>query len=76
MDGAGLANHEPQVLIRGGHLKKLVIYMDMAAPQNGAKTRQEVPLTEVSLPAFPPACIINKLNTNSEPNHSLCHHQL
>ncbi|KAG5268865.1 hypothetical protein AALO_G00217340 [Alosa alosa] len=46
MDGAGLANHEPQVLIRGGHLKKVVIYIDMPAPENGMKTRQDVPLTE------------------------------
>ncbi|XP_031440246.1 laminin subunit alpha-1 isoform X2 [Clupea harengus] len=46
MDAAGLSNYEPQVLIRGGRLKKVVIYIDMPAPENGMKTRQEVPLTE------------------------------
>ncbi|XP_067107794.1 laminin subunit alpha-1 [Osmerus mordax] len=45
-DGTGLANHEPQVLIRGGHLRKLVIYTDLVAPDNGVRTRQDVPLTE------------------------------
>uniref|UniRef100_A0A4W5KXH8 Laminin subunit alpha-1 n=1 Tax=Hucho hucho TaxID=62062 RepID=A0A4W5KXH8_9TELE len=47
MDGAGLANYEPQVLMRGGHLGKQVIYIDMPAPDNGVTTRQDVPLTEV-----------------------------
>uniref|UniRef100_W5LFW3 Basement membrane-specific heparan sulfate proteoglycan core protein n=1 Tax=Astyanax mexicanus TaxID=7994 RepID=W5LFW3_ASTMX len=46
LDGSGLSNHEPQVLIRGGHLKKLVIYMDMPAPENSIRTTQRVPLTE------------------------------
>uniref|UniRef100_A0A8C7PSL1 Laminin, alpha 1 n=1 Tax=Oncorhynchus mykiss TaxID=8022 RepID=A0A8C7PSL1_ONCMY len=46
MDGAGLANYEPQVLMRGGHLGKQVIYIDMPAPDNGVTTRQDVPLTE------------------------------
>lgn len=48
VDGSGLSNHEPQVLIRGGHLRKMVIYMDMPAPENGIRTTQRVPLTEVS----------------------------
>lgn len=55
MDAAGLSNYEPQVLIRGGRLKKVVIYIDMPAPENGMKTRQEVPLTEVSLSTSMPA---------------------
>uniref|UniRef100_A0A8C8JW27 Laminin, alpha 1 n=1 Tax=Oncorhynchus tshawytscha TaxID=74940 RepID=A0A8C8JW27_ONCTS len=46
LDGAGLANYEPQVLMRGGHLGKKVIYIDMPAPDNRVKTRQDVPLTE------------------------------
>ncbi|KAF4087881.1 hypothetical protein AMELA_G00076420 [Ameiurus melas] len=46
MDGSGLSNHEPQVLMRGGHLRKLVIYIDMPAPENGIRTMQRVPLTE------------------------------
>lgn len=46
LDGVGLANHEPQVLMRGGHLWKLVIYTDVPAPENGIRSRQEVPLTE------------------------------
>lgn len=48
LDGVGLANHEPQVLMRGGHLRKLVIYTDAPAPENGVRAAQEVPLTEVS----------------------------
>uniref|UniRef100_A0A672KWV9 Laminin, alpha 1 n=1 Tax=Sinocyclocheilus grahami TaxID=75366 RepID=A0A672KWV9_SINGR len=46
LDGLGLANHEPQVLMRGGHLRKLVIYTELPAPENGVRTGQEVPLTE------------------------------
>uniref|UniRef100_A0A3B3SV33 Laminin subunit alpha 1 n=1 Tax=Paramormyrops kingsleyae TaxID=1676925 RepID=A0A3B3SV33_9TELE len=46
LDGSGLANNEPQVIIRGGRLKKLVIYLDQAAPRNGVWTSQEIPLTE------------------------------
>lgn len=49
LNGVGLANHEPQVLMRGGHLRKLVIYTDAPAPENGVRTAQEFPLTEVSL---------------------------
>uniref|UniRef100_A0A8C8K1V3 Laminin, alpha 1 n=1 Tax=Oncorhynchus tshawytscha TaxID=74940 RepID=A0A8C8K1V3_ONCTS len=41
LDGAGLANYEPQVLMRGGHLGKKVIYIDMPAPDNRVKTRQD-----------------------------------
>ena len=51
-DGKGLANHEPQVLIRGGHLRKLVIYTDLVAPDNGVRMRQDVPLTEVLIAAL------------------------
>ncbi|XP_067290870.1 laminin subunit alpha-1 [Pseudorasbora parva] len=46
LDGVGLANHEPQVLMRGGVLRKLVIFTDAPAPGNGVRTAQEVPLTE------------------------------
>ncbi|XP_066538803.1 laminin subunit alpha-1 [Hoplias malabaricus] len=46
LDGSGLSNHEPQVLMRGGHLKKLVIYTDMPAPENGVRTTQRISLTE------------------------------
>ncbi|KAG7488691.1 hypothetical protein MATL_G00037040, partial [Megalops atlanticus] len=46
LDSSGLANYEPQVLIRGGHLRKVVIYLDVPAPNNGVKTSQEVPLIE------------------------------
>lgn len=83
MDGAGLANHEPQVLIRGGHLKKLVIYIDMAAPENGMKTRQEVPLTEVSLfhlshtrSSTCSPCISIDIQKPVRTGHSLCRHHL
>lgn len=55
VDGSGLSNHEPQVLIRGGHLRKLVIYIDMPAPENSIRTTQRVPLTEVSFHHTPHA---------------------
>lgn len=48
-DGAGLSNQEPQVMIRGGTQKKMVIYTDMVAPSNGVKTKQEIRMTEVQL---------------------------
>ncbi|XP_072306440.1 laminin subunit alpha-1 [Eucyclogobius newberryi] len=45
-DGQGLTNQEPQVLMRGGTLRKLVIYTDMPAPSNGVRTRHDIRLTE------------------------------
>ncbi|KAM9826836.1 laminin subunit alpha-1 [Neosynchiropus ocellatus] len=45
-DGSGLTNQEPQILIKGGTLRKLVIYTDVVAPQNGIKTQHEIRLTE------------------------------
>uniref|UniRef100_A0A8C5AUH5 Laminin subunit alpha 1 n=1 Tax=Gadus morhua TaxID=8049 RepID=A0A8C5AUH5_GADMO len=47
-NGVGLANQEPQILMRGGALKKLVIYRDMVAPSNGIRTRHDIPMTEFS----------------------------
>lgn len=52
-DGSGLSNHEPQMLMRGGNLRKLVIYTDMPAPENAIRTTQRVPLTEVSFTHTP-----------------------
>ncbi|XP_076014482.1 laminin subunit alpha-1 [Genypterus blacodes] len=45
-DGIGLANQEPQVMMRGGILRKLVIYTDMVAPSNGIRTQHDISLTE------------------------------
>uniref|UniRef100_A0A3B4Z2A9 Basement membrane-specific heparan sulfate proteoglycan core protein n=1 Tax=Stegastes partitus TaxID=144197 RepID=A0A3B4Z2A9_9TELE len=45
-DGSGLSNLEPQVLMRGGTLRKLVIYTDMVAPGNGVRTQHDIRLTE------------------------------
>ncbi|XP_067434354.1 laminin subunit alpha-1 [Thunnus thynnus] len=45
-DGSGLANREPQVLMRGGTLMNLVIYTDMVAPGNGIRTQHVIRLTE------------------------------
>uniref|UniRef100_A0A4W6EDC8 Laminin subunit alpha-1 n=1 Tax=Lates calcarifer TaxID=8187 RepID=A0A4W6EDC8_LATCA len=45
-DGSGLSNQEPQVLMRGGTLKKLVIYTDMVAPSNGVRTQHDIRMTE------------------------------
>ncbi|KAK2859738.1 hypothetical protein Q5P01_004358 [Channa striata] len=45
-DGLGSANQEPQVMIRGGSLKKFVIYTDMVAPISGAQTKHYIKMTE------------------------------
>uniref|UniRef100_A0A3Q1CA21 Laminin, alpha 1 n=1 Tax=Amphiprion ocellaris TaxID=80972 RepID=A0A3Q1CA21_AMPOC len=45
-DGSGLSNQEPQVLMRGGALRKLVIYTDVVAPGNGVRTQHDIRLTE------------------------------
>lgn len=34
-------------MIKGGTLKKMVIYMDVVAPSNGIKTKHEIRMTEV-----------------------------
>lgn len=46
-DGSGLSNQEPQVLMRGGTMRKLVIYSDVAAPSNGVRTQHHIRMTEV-----------------------------
>ncbi|XP_047423850.1 laminin subunit alpha-1 [Mugil cephalus] len=45
-EASGLSNLEPQVLMRGGNLRKLVIYTDMVAPSNAEKTHHDIRLTE------------------------------
>ncbi|XP_061877295.1 laminin subunit alpha-1 isoform X1 [Entelurus aequoreus] len=45
-DAQGLANYEPQVLMRGGTIRKVVIYTDMVAPDNGVPTQHDMRLTE------------------------------
>ncbi|XP_039983193.1 laminin subunit alpha-1 isoform X2 [Xiphias gladius] len=45
-DGSGLSNQEPQVLMRGGTLRKIVIYTDMVAPNNSVKTQHDIRMTE------------------------------
>uniref|UniRef100_A0A3B4WWD7 Laminin subunit alpha-1 n=1 Tax=Seriola lalandi dorsalis TaxID=1841481 RepID=A0A3B4WWD7_SERLL len=45
-DGLGLSNQEAQVLMRGGTLRKLVIYTDMVAPSNGIRTQHDIRMTE------------------------------
>ncbi|XP_068200121.1 laminin subunit alpha-1 [Antennarius striatus] len=45
-DGSGLSNQEPQVIMRGGTLRKLVIFTDMAAPGNAIRTQHDVSMTE------------------------------
>ncbi|XP_033856869.3 laminin subunit alpha-1-like [Acipenser ruthenus] len=46
LEGSGISNFEPQLLIKGGRTSKLVIYRDVPAPDNGVKTSQEVHLKE------------------------------
>ncbi|XP_039074653.1 laminin subunit alpha-1 isoform X2 [Hyaena hyaena] len=45
-NGMGTFNLEPQVLIRGGRTRKQVIYVDVAAPENGVWQDQEVGMKE------------------------------
>ncbi|XP_040922183.1 laminin subunit alpha-1 [Toxotes jaculatrix] len=45
-DSSGLSNHEPQVLMRGGNLRKFVIYTDMPPPGNGVRTQHDIRMTE------------------------------
>ncbi|XP_061614328.1 laminin subunit alpha-1 isoform X2 [Phyllopteryx taeniolatus] len=45
-DAGGLENQEPQVLMRGGALRKLLIYTEMVAPDNGIRTQHDIRLTE------------------------------
>ncbi|KAM9775357.1 laminin subunit alpha-1 isoform 2-T2 [Syngnathus typhle] len=42
----GLADQEPQVLMRGGALRKLLIYTDIPAPDSGIRTQHDIRLTE------------------------------
>lgn len=46
-DGSGSTNQEPQVMMRGGAMKKIVIYTDMVAPGNGVRTQHDIRMTEV-----------------------------
>uniref|UniRef100_A0A7M4ET92 Laminin subunit alpha-1 n=1 Tax=Crocodylus porosus TaxID=8502 RepID=A0A7M4ET92_CROPO len=46
LDGFGTSNFEPQILIKGGHTSKLVIYVDIPAPENGVRHHQEVEIKE------------------------------
>uniref|UniRef100_A0A4X2M7H8 Laminin subunit alpha-1 n=1 Tax=Vombatus ursinus TaxID=29139 RepID=A0A4X2M7H8_VOMUR len=45
-DGIGTYNLEPQILIKGGRTSKLVIYMNIPAPENGVRKEQEVDMKE------------------------------
>ncbi|KAL7984390.1 hypothetical protein Chor_002960, partial [Crotalus horridus] len=46
LDGLGTANLEPQVLIKGGHPRKQVIYVDVPAPENGLWQDEEILMME------------------------------
>ncbi|XP_074843522.1 laminin subunit alpha-1 isoform X4 [Carettochelys insculpta] len=46
LDGFGTSNFEPQILIKGGRTRKLVIYVDISAPQNGVRSKEEVEMKE------------------------------
>ncbi|MBN3307029.1 LAMA1 protein, partial [Amia calva] len=46
LEGSGLSNYEPQVLIKGGRQRKLVIYRDLLVPDNGVKMSQEIDMKE------------------------------
>lgn len=48
LDGFGTSNFEPQILMKGGHTSKLVIYVDSPSPENGIRSEKEVEMKEVS----------------------------
>ncbi|KAM4704989.1 laminin subunit alpha-1 [Rhinophrynus dorsalis] len=43
---SGSSDYEPQILMKGGRVSKLVIYMDMPAPANGVGNEIQVSLVE------------------------------
>ncbi|XP_029004531.1 laminin subunit alpha-1 [Betta splendens] len=45
-EDSGLTNQEPQVIMRGGTIKKFIIYTDVAAPSNGVRTQHDIRMTE------------------------------
>nr|XP_032808700.1 laminin subunit alpha-1-like isoform X2 [Petromyzon marinus] len=45
-DGSGRSDREPQVLLRGGRNKELLIYRDMAPPRPGQRTQHQMDMTE------------------------------
>uniref|UniRef100_A0A3Q3JQJ1 Laminin, alpha 1 n=1 Tax=Monopterus albus TaxID=43700 RepID=A0A3Q3JQJ1_MONAL len=61
-DGLGLSNQEPQVLMRGGSLRELVIYTDMVAPSIGVRTQHDIRMTEVHKKAVSHADFMSILN--------------
>nr|XP_060631057.1 laminin subunit alpha-1 [Anolis sagrei ordinatus] len=46
VDGIGTSNLEPQILMKGGHTSKYVIYVDIPAPQNGVRQDEEIVMME------------------------------
>ncbi|NWU95491.1 LAMA1 protein, partial [Upupa epops] len=52
LGGFGTSNFEPQILMKGGHSSKLVIYVDIPSPDNGVRTEQEVEMKEDSWKYF------------------------
>ncbi|GAB0182708.1 laminin subunit alpha-1 [Grus japonensis] len=52
LDGFGTSNFEPQILMKGGHTSKLVIYVDIPSPENGVRTDKEVEMKEDSWKYF------------------------
>ncbi|NXI37250.1 LAMA1 protein, partial [Galbula dea] len=52
VDGFGSSNFEPQILMKGGHTSKLVIYGDLPSPDNGVRTEKEVEMKEDSWKYF------------------------
>ncbi|XP_010221580.1 PREDICTED: laminin subunit alpha-1, partial [Tinamus guttatus] len=52
LDGFGASNFEPQILIKGGHTSKLVIYVDIPSPENGVRSNKEVEMKEDSWKYF------------------------
>ncbi|XP_078543662.1 laminin subunit alpha-1 [Lissotriton helveticus] len=49
---SGVSNFEPQILMKGGHLSKHVIYMDIPAPESGVRSEVQVQMNENSWKYF------------------------
>ncbi|KAJ8379009.1 hypothetical protein AAFF_G00232380 [Aldrovandia affinis] len=52
LNGTGQANSDPQLLMGGGRLRKVIMYLDWPAPPIRVKTSQEIPLTEAKWKYF------------------------
>nr|XP_033789904.1 laminin subunit alpha-1 [Geotrypetes seraphini] len=51
-NGSGASDLEPQILMKGGHFNKLMIYRDILSPGNGIRSEAEIEMREHSWKYF------------------------